>query len=185
MLAVVQLREKNLAAEVPTVRAVGGGITSSPVGPPLRFKMADQGASDGSAPLIIPGSVQRSYEVWLRLAFGIVGPNVSLTSPIFYTDGSSGFGPGVTLYARTTNPGSYSTPGTPANDSAGTNAFTYTSTSPKALDVANTGPFSGTNSDFGDYLVLWLTITSAAKSQGKPAEFTLPLESLCFTWNET
>lgn len=185
MGAIVQVREKNFASETPTLKASSGTLFTFAAVSPILFKMADSAAVDGNDRLVIPGSVQRSYEVWLRLAFGAIGPNVSLTSPVFYTSGASLLGPGVTLYVRTTNPGGYSTPGTPANDSAGTNAFSYTSGSPKALDVANAGPFSGTNADFGDYLVLWLTITSAARSQGKPAEFRLPLDALNFGWNET
>lgn len=180
MRTLVVLREKNLAGEVANVKAASTGSAGV-----LTFKMADSSAPDGSNPLIIPGSVQRSVEVWLRLSFGTPGPNVSLTAPKFYTDGANSLGAGVTLYARTTNPGSYSTPSTPANDSAGTDAFTYTKASPKALDAINAGPFSGSNADFGDYLVLWLSITSAARSQGKPTEFRLPLESLFFSWSET
>ena len=120
MGAIILLREKNLAAEVPTVKATSLGAST-----PLIFKVEDTPGFDNDAPLVIPSgaSIQRSYEVWLRLAFGVVGPATNLTSPVFYTDGSSSFGPGVTLYARTTNAGSYSTPSIPANDSAGTNAF--------------------------------------------------------------
>lgn len=175
MGAIVTVREKNLAAEVASSCSSG-----------LLFKVADSPGVCTDDPLIIPASsVHRSVEVWLRLFFGPVGPFTSLTAPKFYADGANGLGAGVTLYARTTNPGTYSTPSTPANDSAGTDAFTYTAASPKALDVANAGPFSGSNTDFGDYIVLWMTITTAALSQGKPAEFRLPIEQLFFTYSET
>lgn len=175
MASIVLLREKNTAAEVATVKASS-----------ICFKKADESTVDDTNAFNKPavGST-RSYEKWLRLFISFKGPTNTITAPVFYTDGGNGLGTGMTLYIRTTNPSAFSTPAIPVNDSAGTNAFTYTSTSPKALDVANAGPYSGTNLDIADYIVFWLTIDSTVVVPGKDSERRSPVETLYFSWDET
>ena len=170
MAATVLIREKNGAGETATDKTSGT----------VRFKAADNATVDINNPLVKPTAGNfRSYEKWLRLNFS-TGPTGQITSPRFYTDGSNGFGTGIALYARTTNPGSYSTPVTPSDDSAGTDAFSYTSGASKALDVANAGPFTGTG-DKGDYLVLWITLASSVSAPQNPTAS----ETLTFQWDET
>jgi len=172
MLSRVEIREKNTASQLATVKT----------GACIRFKGADDPASDNNNPLIKPSvGSNRSYEKWLRLYISSPGPNVSITNPKFYTSGANPFGTGVSLYIRTTNPGSFSTPAVPANDSAGTSAFTYTSASPKALDVANTGPFSGSLTDIADYIVLWMTIGTTVIPSKDPTGRAL----FTFSYDET
>src|ERR1041385_8474829 len=117
MAATVLIREKNTAGETATDKTSGT----------IRFKKADDATVDANNPLVKPAAgSERSYEKWLRLNVS-VAPTGQITNPKFYTDGANGYGTGISLYVRTTNPGSFSTPAIPANDSAGTDAFTYTS----------------------------------------------------------
>lgn len=173
-MGVIVLREKNGAGEVATPKAWADGV--------LRFRLTDEPPVDDTGELVKPAGTSRSYEKWLRL-YMAVAPAGTLSSPVLYVVGTLPVG--VTLYACTTNPSAFSTPGIPANDSAGVDATTYTSASPKALDVANAGPFSTAGADFGDYLVLWLTITSSvvipSNARGQIAVQVAPY----FRWTET
>ncbi len=148
----------------------------------LRYKAADNSTVDANNPLVKPTSGNtRSYEKWTRFHIGSPGPVGSITSPKFYTDGSNSYGTGITAFIRTTNPGAYATPAIPADDTAGTDQFTYTSASPKALDVANPGPFSGTNTDFGDFAVLWMTLATTVSAPQNPTAS----ETLTYAYDET
>lgn len=148
----------------------------------LRYKNADNATVDANNPLVKPTSGNnRSYEKWTRLHIGGTGPTGSITAPKFYTDGSNSYGTGISAYILTTNPGSYATPAVPANDASGTDQFSYTSASPKALDVANAGPFSGTNTDFGDYAVLWMTLATTVSAPQNPTSS----ETLTFAYDES
>lgn len=176
MAATVQIREKNGAGENATDK------TSSTVRP----KMADDPNVDSNDPLVIPATGQNySYEKWLRLYIGATGPDTNITNPKFYTDGNNGFGTGVNVWIALD--GTYTTPVTPstANDPPQhdgvdmTNIFTYTSGSPLALDVTNTGPYSGTLTDFADYLVI-VAEAEAAATQG-----SVPAEALTFVYDES
>lgn len=170
MAATVLIREKNTAGETPTDKTSGT----------IRYKQADNATVDANNPLVKPSAgSQRSFEKWLRLDI-TVGPTGSITSPVFYTDGTNSYGTGISAFIRTTNPGAFATPATPGNDSAGTDMFTYTAGSPKAIDVANAGPFSGTG-DIADYMVLWLTLATTVSAPQNPTSS----ETLTFQWNET
>lgn len=174
MSANVYLRQKNGAAETP-----------GPVR--IRFKNADNPGIDDNSRLVKPSSgINRSIEKWLRPYMGPWGPTGSITAPILFTDGVNNLGPGVKIYVRTTNPTVYATPGTPANDSAGTDLFTYTVGSPKALDVGNAGPFSTLNADFGDYIVLWMSVdtTVVPPGPGSVREYAIGLELLKFDYTD-
>lgn len=149
----------------------------------IRFKAADNSTVDINNPLVKPatGLHFRSYEKWLRLHIGATGPTGQISSPRFYTDGANSYGTGIHLYIRTTNPGAYATPATPADDTAGTDAFTYSSSSTKAMNVVNAGPFSGTNVDIGDYAVMWMTLDDTVSA---PQNSTAS-ETLSWAWDET
>lgn len=148
----------------------------------VRYKKADNATVDANNPLVKPSAGNdRSYEKWLRLHIGGTGPTGVITNPKFYTDGTNNFGTGIAAYIRTTNPGSYATPAIPANDAGGTDQFTYNSGSGKALDVANAGPYSGTNTDIADFAVLWMTLSTSVASPQNPTSS----ETITFAYDET
>lgn len=169
MAATVLIREKNGAGETATDKTSGT----------IRFKNADDANVDLNNPMVKPsgGSFDRSFQKWLRLNVS-VAPAGNITNPKFYTDGSQG-NTGVTLYIKTTNPGTYSTPAEDTADTGYTDAFTYTSGSPKAIDVANAGPFTGTG-DKADYMQMMMKIADTVAAPG-----TLTGETLTFQWDET
>lgn len=168
MAATVLIREKNGAGETATDK------TSATV----RFKTADDANVDNNAPMVKPAAGSNwSYQKWLRGDIS-VGPAGSITNWKFYTDGTQS-NTGVTMYAKTTNPTAFATPALETASTGYTDAFTYTSGSPKQLDVGNAGPYSATG-DFGDYLKLAMAITSSVTAPG-----TLTSETLTFSWDET
>jgi hypothetical protein len=168
MAATVLIREKNGAGEAATDKT-GGTI---------RFKNADDANVDLNNPLVKPSSGQfdRSFEKWLRMNIS-VAPAGQITAPKVYMTGSAETG--QTLYMRTTNPGAYTQPAEAASDAGYTDAFTFTSGSPKAMDVANAGPFTGTG-DKGDYLVMMMKIADNIAAPG-----TLAAKTLTLQWDET
>lgn len=172
MAASVQILEKNTSGETATDKTSGS----------IRFKNADNATVDANNPLVKPTSGQdRSFEKWLRLHIAGTGPTGVITNPQFYSDGTNNFGTGITCFIRTTNPGSFSTPAEPANDSAGTSVFSFSSGSRKDMDAVNAGPFSGTNLDIADYAVLWMTIDSTVSAPQNPT----PSETFSFSYDET
>lgn len=167
MAATVLIREKNGAGETATDKTSGT----------IRFKNADDATVDLNNPLVKPGAgVDYSYEKWLRLNVS-VAPAGNITNPKVYMTGSADTG--QNLYMRTTNPGSYTTPAEATATTGYTDAFTYTSGSPKALDVANAGPYTSTG-DKGDYLVMMMTVGTTVAAPG-----TLNSKTITFTWDET
>ena len=171
MAAIVEIREKNGAGETPTTKTSGT----------IRFKAADDANVDLNDPIVRPGSgTEYSYEKALRLYIGATGPTGSITSPRAFSDGSNGFGTGVTMEAGGT--GTYVNPSTlgQANSPrATTDLFSYVSGSPLALDVTNTGPYTGTTQDIADYLYLQADVASTA-SPG-----LTPSETLTMAYDET
>lgn len=131
----------------------------------IRCKSADSSVVDANNPLQKPttGNFTRSYEKWLRLQIGATGPGGAITNIQFYTTG--GAGGGATVYVRSTNPTTYSTPAVPANDDSGTNATTFTTASRKTLGA---GPYSSINTDIGDFCVLWMTLDDTVTAPQSP-----------------
>ena len=175
MVATVQIREKN-GAEVPTDKTAGT----------IRMKAADDATVDANNPLVIPATGQNySYEKWLRLYIGATGPDTNITNPKFYTDGTNSFGPNIKLWVS--GQLAYITPISPstANDPplintvAGTDAFSYSSGAPLALDVNNAGPYTGTLTDIADYLVVVMEAEAGA-TQG-----ALAAEVMTFVYDES
>lgn len=176
MAATVLIREKNEAGEVATDKT-GGTV---------RFKNADNATVDLNNPLLVP-SIDReySYEKWLRAHIGATGPSSQITDLRVYMDGSNDFGTGIKLWGSAV--GSYVTPGVPTetNDppqspvngtpAALDDAFGWTSGSPLSL---GSGPWSATNTDFGNYLLLVLEVETTAG----PA--LLSAETLTFEYDE-
>lgn len=176
MPAIVKVYEKNGSGETATDKTSGT----------VRLKKADNATVDLNDPLVVPTSgYDYSYEKWLRLNIAS-GTFTQISNLRAYTDGTSNFGTGATLYFAVDS--AYSTPvipstsnNPPQHDSvAMTSAFNYTSASPIDLDAINTGPFDSTSlpKDIGDYLVAVMSIASTA-TQG-----LLTSESVVFSWDE-
>lgn len=144
----------------------------------VRLRANDSDAVDNANPLVKPttGNFTRSYEKWLRLRIGATGPTGDIQNVQFYTSGSPGGG--ATVYVRTTNPTSYSTPAVPADDTAGTDATTFVTGARKACGA---GPYTGTNTDFGDFIVLWMTLDDSVTAPQNPS----PTLNLFVSYDET
>jgi hypothetical protein len=166
MVATVLIREKNGAGETATDKTSGT----------IRFKNADNATVDANNPMVIPGSGSDfSYEKYLRLNVS-VAPDTQIENLQAYSDGSNGFGTGVSGWYKTV--GSYTTPTEPANATGFTDLFSATSGSPIDMDATNTGPFSEIG-DIGDYLVLMLEVASTA------AQGALTAETVTFSYDES
>lgn len=162
MAATVQLVEKNGA----------GGTQTDKTGGTVRFKNADNSTVDLVNPMVKPGAGSDwSFEKWLRM--NITGGSFTqITDVVAYTDGSSGLGAGINLWAKAVS--AYSTPAEGTASTGYANGFTYTSGAPLALGA---GPYSGTG-EKADHLVMLLEVTSAAAG-GLTASETLTL-----AWSE-
>jgi len=162
MAATVQLIEKNGAGATATDKTSGS----------IRFKNADNSTVDLVNPMVKPASGSDwSFEKWLRL--NITGGTFTQISNIkAYTDGSSGFGTGVNLWAKAVT--AYSTPAEATASTGYANAFTYTSGAALSLGA---GPFTGTG-EKGDHLVLVMEVQSTASGG------LTPTETLTVAWDE-
>lgn len=161
MPATVTILEKNGA----------GGTTTDKTGGTVRLKKADNATVDLVNPLVKPASGSDwSFEKWLRLSFA--GTYTQATNLKMYTDGSSGLGTGVNLWAKAV--ASYATPAQASSSTGYVNAFTYTSGAALSLGA---GPFTGTG-EKGDHAVLVAEVQSTA-SGGLTAS-----ETLTFAWDE-
>lgn len=162
MAATVQLIEKNGA----------GGAATDKTGGTIRFKNADNSTVDLLDPMVKPGSGSDwSFQKWLRL--NVTGGTFTQISNIrAYTDGSSGLGTGINLWAK--GEASYATPAEETASTGYADAFTYTSGSSLSLGA---GPYTGTG-EKGDHLVMALEVTSSASGGLTPSE------TLTVAWDE-
>lgn len=162
MPATVQIIEKNGA----------GGTATDKTGGAVRLKKADNSTVDLTNPLVKPASGSDwSFEKWLRLNI-TGGTYTQITSVRAYTDGTSGLGTGVNLWAKAV--ASYATPAQGTASTGYANAFTYTTGSPLSLGA---GPFTGVG-EKGDHLVLLAEVTAAA------AGGLTPSENITVSWDE-
>ena len=162
MAATVQIVEKNGA----------GGTTTDKTSGTIRFKNADNSTVDTGNPMVKPGAgVDYSFEKWLRLNI-TGGSYTQITNIKAYTDGSSGFGTGVNLWAKAVT--AYSTPAEATASTGYANAFTYTSGAPLSLGA---GPYTGTG-EKGDHLVMVMEVQSTASGG------LTPTETLTIGWDE-
>lgn len=161
MAATVTILEKNGA----------GGTTTDKTGGTVRLKKADNSTVDLNNPLVKPASGSDwSFEKWLRLNFA--GTYTQASNLKAYTDGSSGLGTGINLWAKAV--ASYATPAQASSSTGYANAFTYTSGAPLSLGA---GPFTGTG-EKGDHLVLVCEVQSTASGGLTPSE------TLTLAWDE-
>lgn len=154
------------------------GTRTDKTGGIIRCRNSDSAVVDANNPLQKPstGNFTRSYEKWLQLRIGATPPGGVITNIQFYTSG--GPGGGSTVYLRTSNPVSYSTPAVPANDAAGTDATAYTVGSRKSMGA---GPYSSPNTDIGDFCVLWMTLDDSVSAPQSPTSSL----NLFFSYDET
>jgi len=162
MPATVQILEKNGAGPTTTDKTSGN----------VRLKKADNATVDLANPLVKPASGSDwSFEKWLRLNVS-GGTYTQMSNLVAYSDGSSGLGTGVNLWAKAE--ATYATPAQGAASTGYANMFTYTSGSPLSLGA---GPFTSTG-EKGSHLVLLGEVTSAA------AGGLTPSETITFAWDE-
>lgn len=163
MAASVLIREKNGAGETATDKTSGT----------IRFKNADDATVNTADPMVIPPSgTDYSYEKWLR--FNVAsGTYTEITNVEFYSDGSSGMGTGVAVYAKTA--AAYATPAEATSTTGYASVFSYTSGSPL---VVGAGPFTSTG-DKGNYVVMMMAVADTAVAGVTPSE------TLTWVWDET
>jgi hypothetical protein len=163
MAATVQIREKNGAGQTATDKTNGT----------VRFKTADEAAVNTADPMLVPATgTNYSFEKWLRF-YVSGGSYTNITNIEVYTDGSSGMGTGVGVFAKTA--AAYATPAEATSTSGYTSLFTYTSGSPLTVGA---GPFTSTG-DKGDYVVMVMTVADTASSGVTSAE------TVTWVWDET
>lgn len=162
-----------MAATVQIVEKTGaGGTQTDKTSGTVRFKNADNATVDLNNPMVKPPSGSDwSFEKWLRA--NVSGGTYSqITNLKAYTDGSSGLGTGVNLWAKAVS--SFATPAEATASTGYTNLFDYTSGSPLSL---GSGPYTSTG-EKGDHLVLVCEVQSTA-SGGLTSSETLTL-----AWDE-
>lgn len=171
MAATIQIHEMTTDA------TTGVNKTSGTV----RFKSVASTTStavDANNPLTIPPSgTDWSYVKKLR-PYMEAPPDTSISNLRWYTDGSSGFGTGISVNAKnigTTFGTHYDT-----EMSGGSDLFGYTSGSPLDGDGTDAGPFvpGDDNSYIGDIIELQMAVASTASSG------TLTAETLTLAYDE-
>lgn len=158
MPATVDIREWNGPSASPTQTVKTNGE--------VRFKNADNPNVDLNDPIQVPSSgTNWSYKKYLRLYIGTTGPNQQITNIRVYSDGTNNMGTGTQVKAKAVS--TYSTPDNAAPDGTFSDFFSYTSASPLSL---GDGPYTGTNVDIGNFLVLQFGVDSTASPGLTPAE---------------
>lgn len=151
----------------------------------VRYKKANNSTVDANNPLVKPtAGNERSYEKWMQLRITGTGPTGAITNLQWYTDGTNSYGTGITAFVRTTNiaSGSFVTPVIPGSDAAGTDQFTFTTSSRKNADAVTAGsPYSGTNTNIGDFIILWMTLDTTVSAPQNPTAS----ETISASWDET
>lgn len=162
MPATVQIIEKNGAGGTPTDKTSGT----------VRFKNADNSTVDLNDPMVKPGAGSDwSWEKWLRLNV-TGGTYTQITNVKAYTDGTSGMGTGINIWAKAV--ASYATPAQGTSSAGYANAFTYTSGAPLTLGA---GPYTSTG-EKADHLVMLCEVQSTASGGLTPSE------TLTIAWDE-
>lgn len=174
-----------MAATVTIRRHTGAGPTKTDItGINTRANAEDAHTTAGTSnPIQIPAAgTNYSYWVATRLSADTT-PTGTINNIRWYTDGSNGFGTGVTCkmntatgYTQATGtPGVTGTQLTTGNYStlagAPTDSFAFTSGSPKNVSGSISNPSTG---DFGDYAVYQIEVGTTATPGATPQE--------TFTW---
>jgi len=173
-------------AATATVEELNGAPTGTPATVTnVRFCTADDDNPGASYPIPIPDSSSvNSYWKTLRLKFS--GSYTQVTNVYIYTDGTSGFGTGITTYIGDETGETYEqATGTPGEDGdemvtshtgidGKTDLFTYTSGSPKEVDTTT---ISG-DPDYAKVIVLQMNVASTATAG------TLSAETITWQYDE-
>ncbi len=166
------------------------GIDTSGLGPPnIRFKTADDSTIDANNPIPIPtGSPNFSF--WKHLYFRVTGGTFTqIDNVLFFTDGSN-FGTGIVTSVGDQNPinnsgsqasyilavGVVGTSGTEmiighSGISSKTDAFSFTSGSPRTVTISEAGGILNATGERTDYNVFQMSVASTA-SPGDLADET-------------
>lgn len=175
MAATVTIRRWTGSSGGPTKTDITGGTT--------RASTSDAASPGTSNPIPIPPSgTKYSYWVATRLSADTT-PSGTINNIKWYTDGSSGLGTGVAVKMNTAT-GYVQATGTPGDTGdilnttnystlagATSDAFGFTSGSPKTVAGSIANPNTG---DFGDFVVYQFEVISTASPGTTPSE--------TFTW---
>lgn len=166
------------------------------LGPPnIRFKTADDSTIDANNPIPIPASgTKRSF--WKHIFLkATAGPFTQIDNVKFFTDGT-GFGTGITVFVGDETPikTSVSTAGydqatgmvgddgdeltTHTNITAKTDAFTFTSGTPKSVTIGEAGAIIDAVNETTNYVIGQMDVASTAG----PGD--LPNETWTFQYDE-
>lgn len=163
MAATIQIHEMTADADT------GVDKTSSTV----RFKAVASTTStavDTSDPIVVPGAGSNYSFVKKLRPYMEAPPGTNISNLRWYTDGSNGFGTGITATAKNIG----TTFGTHYDTlmSGGADLFGYTSGSPLDGDGTDTGPFvpADDNTYIGDIIELQLAVASTASNGALSAE---------------
>ena len=167
MAATVTIQEHNTSTP---------GTLTDKTGGTVRCKMADDSTVDSTFPMPKPVTgVTRSFEKWLRLRIGATPPTGAISNPRFYASGTAA---NLTVYCRTPSPSqSYVAPVQAPNDT-GDDITSFTGLAPKSLGAVAA---QTADTDIGDFLVIWTTITSSISAPQAPS----PTFTLTFAYDET
>ena len=144
----------------------------------VRFKAADDATVDANDPLVIPAvTTIYSYTKKVR-AYMESPPDTQIDNMRWYTDGSNGFGTGITVAAKNLGVSWVAQQDTVLADT--TDLFTYTSGAPLDGDGTDTGPFVPADDDsyIGDLIEMQMSVAATA-SPG-----TLTAETLTLAYDE-
>ena len=166
------------------------------LGPPnIRFKTADDSTIDANNPIPIPASgTKRSF--WKHIFLEVTaGTFTQIDNVKFFTDGT-GFGTGITVFVADETPtkNSASTAGydqatgsvgddgdeltTHTNVTAKTDAFTFTSGTPKTVSISEAGAIINAIGESTNYVIAQMDVASTAG----PGD--LPNETWTFQYDE-
>ena len=144
----------------------------------VRFKAADDATVDANDPLVIPAvTTIYSYTKKVR-AYMESPPDTQIDNMRWYTDGSNGFGTGITVAAKNLGVSWVAQQDTVLADTA--DLFSYTSGAPLDGDATDTGAFVPDDDDsyIGDLIEMQMAVASTA-SPG-----TLTAETLTLAYDE-
>ena len=145
--------------------------------PNLRWKTADNATIDANNPVPIPAA-GTNYSFWKHVyLYADSAPDTQVDNVKFYTDGT-GFGTGITLNVGDEMPTktNASSAGYEVADAAvelaanhggitaTTNAFTYTTGSPKSVTIGESGGIINAIGETTNYLVFQLAVADTASS---------------------
>lgn len=157
----------------------------------LRFNAEDTNDQDTASPIVIPGA-GTEYSYWKQIYLKCTqAPDTQVDNVKVYTDGALGWGTGVAVKVgdgnQTKNSGSsagYDVANAQevmtnhTHVSASTDLFTYTSGSPRSVNISESGSIINALNETTDYLVLQAEVQSTA-TQGTKAT-----ETATYQWDE-